>query len=393
MKTFKIFSIFTALAMTSFLSAQVKVPFRLEDDKEVFVKLKINDSQEELLFFFDTGATSSLIDKKAAERLGIKANQTQSVSGASGQKIYEFAIGQKVTIGDQIQLNNVNLVFDDMDRMKKAMGVEFDGIIGYDLLAEYMTELDFDQQIMTIYSNDSQPNLEGYKAHPFTWKPEIPIPHYELEFKLANNTTYKGTVLFDSGAGLVLLINSKFQQQNNILEQMPNNIISSSQDLTQKSDITVSTLESLKFLDYNFDQKMLTRVSTDKGGVNAMPGYLGILGAEIINRFNLVIDYANMTIHFKPNKLFDKAFSTHMSPFRLIEKDNQIVVNHVVETSDAAQKGIVEGDVILSINDQTITDVIEARKFFKEPNAKLKLKIQKADKTIQTKEIILNTLL
>src|SRR5690606_42021195 len=98
------------------------------------------------------------------------------------------------------------------------------------------------------------------------------------------------------------LINSKFQEQHNLLDKMPNRLTASQNDLTSGGLITISPIQSLSFFDYEFDKPMIAHISTDKSGVSAMPGYLGILGAEIINRFNFIIDYENNLLYLEDRK-------------------------------------------------------------------------------------------
>ena len=43
-------------------------------------------------------------------------------------------------------------------------------------------------------------------------------------------------------------------------------------------------------------------LSSDTGGVSGMDGYMGILGAEIINHFMVILDYKNLNLYLKVNK-------------------------------------------------------------------------------------------
>ncbi|WKS94544.1 retropepsin-like aspartic protease [Riemerella columbina] len=58
--------------------------FETYKDRVIFIQTKIQN--QPLSFFFDTGATTSLLDQNTAEKLGIKSNHQQDVSGAGGKK-------------------------------------------------------------------------------------------------------------------------------------------------------------------------------------------------------------------------------------------------------------------------------------------------------------------
>src|SRR5690606_7439022 len=136
---------FSAL-FSSAVQAQVKVPFILQENKCVFVEVKVNDHPTPLLFFFDTGAGSIMLSQEVAEQLNIKPTYTETISGASGEKVFQIAEGQTLILGDKIVLENVDFIFDDTSRLAKSFGRKFDGIVGYDFLHKYMTKVDFDHK-------------------------------------------------------------------------------------------------------------------------------------------------------------------------------------------------------------------------------------------------------
>ncbi len=379
--------------MTQRVQSQVRVPFILQENKCVFVEVKINDHPTPFLFFFDTGAGTSLISEELAQQLNIQPTYTETVSGASSSKTFKVAESQKLILGDKIVLDNVDLIIDDNTaQISKSLGRKFDGILGYDLLHRYLTKVDFDQKEFRIYQKPEELNTQGFTKHPIEISEDIPIPHLDVTFTLKDHSSYTGTVLFDSGAGLNLLINSRFQEQHDLLNKMPNRLIASQNDLTGKGLITLSTIQSLEFLGYKFNTEMLAHVSTDKTGVSAMPGYLGILGAEIINRFNFIIDYNNKLLYLQPNSLFNLPINTTVLPFRFKEESGKITVSHVIEGTDAANQDIEVGDEILEINGRKVKGAIWLREQMKLSKDKITLKIRKSDKTIVNKSFRLNKL-
>jgi predicted aspartyl protease len=382
---------FSAL-FSSAVQAQVKVPFILQENKCVFVEVKVNDHPTPLLFFFDTGAGSIMLSQEVAEQLNIKPTYTETISGASGEKVFQIAEGQTLILGDKIVLDNVDFIFDDTSRLAKSFGRKFDGIVGYDFLHKYMTKVDFDHKEFWVYESPEQLDTKGFTKHAITMSEDIPIPHFDVTFRLKDESAYTGQVLFDSGAGLNLLINSKFQQQHNLLDKMPNRLTASQNDLTSGGLITISPIQSLSFFDYEFDKPMIAHISTDKSGVSAMPGYLGILGAEIINRFNFIIDYEKNLLYLEPNSLFDMTMDTTVFPFRLVLENGKILVNHLIENTDAAKQGIKAGDEILEVNNQPVKDLVWTKEQIKATKGAVDLKIRKSDGAVENKTFRLTTL-
>lgn len=372
--------------------AQVKVPFILQENKCVFVEVKVNDDPKPLLFFFDTGAGTTLIDQRVAQELGIRSTYTETVSGSSGQKDFHVAEGQKLSFGESIVIDDVDIIIEDTSRIGKSLGRAFAGIIGYDLLHKYITRVDFDHKEFWIYETPEQAVTEGFSKYDITMTDAIPIPHLDVTFTLKDRSSYTGKVLFDSGAGLNLLINSQFIEQHQLFDKMPNRLIATQNDLTSKGFITLSTIESLSFFDYQFDKPMIAHLSTDKGGVSAMPGYLGILGAEIINRFNFIIDYSNKVLYLQPNRMYDLPIDTKVFPFRLVEEDNKVVVQHIIDHTDAAKQGIKAGDEIWEVNRQPVKDLLWVKEQIKLSEGAVHLKIRNANNKVEDKTFRLTSL-
>lgn len=113
---------------------------------------------------------------------------------------------------------------------------------------------------------------------------------------------------FDSGAGLSLLLNTPFAQANHLPKTESKKLTSYSQNLSKKSESVDFLVQEIQLGTFSFKQIEIS-ASNDQAGVSAFPNYLGILGAEIINRFNWVFDYENQKLYMKPNANFNKKIS------------------------------------------------------------------------------------
>ncbi|MEC5395147.1 retropepsin-like aspartic protease [Bergeyella sp. RCAD1439] len=189
-----------------------RIDFELVNDRAVFVEATIQNKP--LAFFFDTGATTALLDRNSANELGLKPNHQTKVTGAGGDKVYDLAANQEVIIG-QTKLEGVHLVFDDMEVFRKQFERPFDGIIGHSLLSKYQVEMNFDQKRFYLYDFETALDVSDYTEIPFEFGNDIPIPQFDIEIK-ANGKAFKGRILFDSGAGLTLLLNTPFSKENQL---------------------------------------------------------------------------------------------------------------------------------------------------------------------------------
>ena len=99
---------------------------------------------------------------------------------------------------------------EDLTRLKGAVGQKFDGIIGNDLLKNYLTVVDISARKILLYPFGTKLNLNRYTPVQFNFNNGIQIPQFPLSIKLENGEKLTGNSLFDSGAGISLMVSSPF---------------------------------------------------------------------------------------------------------------------------------------------------------------------------------------
>lgn len=368
-----------------------EIPFELISDI-ILLKVKINDNTEENTFVFDTGATSDLLDTKTANKLGLKANYQQPVSGAGGTKSYDIVLSQKLTLQNNIVIDETHLVLTDLTALKDATERDFDGIIGYSLLNKYITKIDYDNNKILLYDKIENVTTEGYTAISFQFDNGIPIPQFDISITLNNGETFTDKILFDSGASLSLLINTPYNEKNKISQKAGKSIVSENENLNGKSVSEEVAIKSMSFGGYDLNE-MTIAIAHDKDGVSAYENYLGILGAKVISRFNVILDYSSSTLYLKPNKHFATPFEFPLSGIRLRKKNGSILFDRVIKTSPAYQKGIRKGDTLISVYDNASGDIEVYRELLKKESKNISIKFINSEGKTKKVKIKLKRLL
>jgi len=287
----------TFLCVVNICAQQIKLPFELsKDNKSIFIKLPLENQKDSLLFFFDTGAGTTLVDRKIAEKYHLKANYKAEVMGAGGKQLYNQYI------------DNTNFVLDDdISRLNKHFDKKIDGIIGSAILNNYLTKIDFETRTISLDKFDDSVNYDGYEKIPFEFYNGI--PKFPITFELKNNEKFSGNVLFDSGAGLTLLVNTLYKDKNNLLHKIGERTSINSGNLTSTTKYDEGLIRSIQIGNTIIkDENLKIALSSDKRGVSSSDDLLGILGSKIIYRFNFILDYKNKNLYLKPNHLFYKDF-------------------------------------------------------------------------------------
>ena len=356
------------------LNAQIaEIPFELKNDL-ILLKVKINDNPEARTFIFDTGATSDLLDSIAANKLGLKANYKQDVSGAGGTKSYDIILYQKLTLQNKIEIDSTHLVLTDLTKLKDALEKDFDGIIGYSLLTKYITKIDYENQKILLYDKIQHLDTIGYKAVPFEFGNGIPIPQFDISITLKNGESFTDKILFDSGAGLTLLVNTPYNEKHKISTKADKSLVSESENLHAKSISEDIAIKSMFIGGYDLSE-MVISIAHDKDGVSGYEDYLGILGAKVISRFNIILDYSSSILYLKPNKKFGQPFEFPLSGIKLKKVNDGVTISRIEKTSCAYKKGIRKGDKIISVNRNSSGNIKIYREFLKKEGEIIHLKI------------------
>jgi|GEM_PF-5347344 len=275
--------------------------------KHLFIKVQTKQG-DSLNFIFDTGATGASIDSATAERVGISKENRQNVSiaGSGGSQFYTMAVNQNLKVGSA-ELNNINLVLVNLSSLSAAVGSRIDGIIGYEILNNYVTQLDFDHKKLLLYDKIQTADTSGYTGIPFQFNKDVLIPRFPISIKLANGESFTGRAMFDTGNAFSLIVSTPFSKYHDFKSKIGETTQVQGRGMNAFTQDQIATIQSMSFNNFKFDQMAIRLTINDQA--EPKDGYLGILGIEVIKHFNVILDYANKRIYLKPNKLYSTGFN------------------------------------------------------------------------------------
>ena len=109
----------------------------------------------------------------------------------------------------------------------------------------------------------------------------------------------------------------------------------------------------------------------------------GILGNDILRRFNVVLNYPNGEIHLLPNSHFREPFDYSYSGIELYLVNGIIVVGDVAKGSPAEVAGIKEGDEVIGINKMFTQNLNQYKIALQTPNEKVKMVLRRDQKLFE----------
>ncbi len=259
------------------------IPFTLKNSR-IYLKGAVN-GHKNLTFQFDLGAGGTCVNYRSVAKTGINFDGKTWVTNTHGTN--EEPTSSKNT------LQIAGLKWEDVKIIQvKNMDKEEDLIIGNSLFADQVIELDYDQKILIVHPK--MPVLvKAYSKHEVIFEQHRPYIQATIQ---VNGKAYTDWFLFDTGRAGTMMIGKSFVDKFKLWDQF-NSLLS----WGDKKIVVIpqTTIGQLNFTD------IVTNIQDPKSDA----GRPTLLGNELLNHFNVVLDNPNGLIYLKPNSLQKKGYS------------------------------------------------------------------------------------
>ena len=270
------------------------LPFRLEDNS-VILSARLNDNPRVLSFLLDTGADGMAISKLVAEEIGAKVNCSQNANIVGGQATVSISTGNVLHLSDSLTLQGQNIAI--FEKIREGL----DGIIGLNLVKQYITKLDFDAQTLSLYTFGMY-DFQG-KGYVVPVKLTGNLVMLSTELNLTGNKTIPGNFIMDTGANYHLIAFSPFVRKNRLLlSGFKPESSGTTVSLGHSTPVFHGQAESLKvgdILEKNIPVSLQASTGSDVSQNKDVDGSIGI---QFFDNYNFTIDLLRKIIHLSPRK-------------------------------------------------------------------------------------------
>jgi predicted metalloprotease with PDZ domain len=134
----------------------------------------------------------------------------------------------------------------------------------------------------------------------------------------------------------------------------------------------LSVVKEVKIGPYRF-RKVPAYIFSDDYNVTNYPVLGGLLGNDLLRRFNIWINYPLQEIYIKPNKHYLDSFDYSYTGLGIYLINGAITVTDIIKGSPAESAGFQSGDIIVGV-ESNFSNNIQAYKILLQ-NARTKLRI------------------
>ncbi len=354
-----------------------KVPFRQLTGGVVLLPARFGSYADTLNFILDTGSGGISLDSLTAVYFGLKPEPSQrTIRGIGGIRNVSFLNNQQLHFPN-LTIDSLNFHVNDYEMLSAVYGEKIDGIIGYSFLSRYIIKLNFDSSYMEVWTKGAM----KYPRGGYLLKPLIAtLPVHPVRVKDAN--TVESRFLYDIGAGLCVMMSREFIEDSAILDKKRKLYVKEAEGLGGKIDLHMTVVKEIKIGPYRF-RKVPVYVFDDVYNITSYPYLGGLIGNDLLRRFNSIINYEKKDIHLLPNKHYNEPFDYSYSGIELYFLDGEIIVGDVAEGSPAQDAGIQEGDVVVGINRVFNNNLQQMKAALQNKGDRVKIIIKRKDELLQ----------
>ena len=330
------------------------IPFDASDHS---INLFVGINGQPAYLILDSGASGFAIDKRATDYLKIGHQGTFRARGYGGAtNTYPVKL-------DTFEIAD-GIIFSDMTATAIELPENFGfgeatpsvGFIGYEILSRFVVQVDYQAEHITLYDPD-------------TWKP-VPSDGQALPLDIDSNVPNvtaqlddfpPAKFLIDTGdAGACIRLYRPFVLQNHLSGIYPSGMDMEGYGVGGAAKVRQVRARSFTLAGQTLKNVPVSMALDDKAGSSRR--LAGALGHDFLSHFVVTFDYPHQRVFFGPNKTTQQPFDTRTfgiaalsMPDDLVKDKECIKVMYVDPKSPASKAGLVRGDIITQIDDQSAT--------------------------------------
>lgn len=319
---------------------QTSIPFQLINN-HVYADVRVN-GKGPYTFIFDTGGLN-IVAPRVAEELGLKSEGQLEGRGAGAGHI-EMGMAKigKLELG-AAEVKDQLFIVAPLEALSPVEGVDMPGMVGFETFRRFVTRFDYGAHTITLISPDAFDAKDAGNAIPFKFNGNT------IEISASYNGI-PGNYTIDTGSRSSVTLSAPFAAAHNLYRG------STAVDAVTGWGVGGPTRSRvLRGTTLSFGPETVARpvveVSTDKAGAMADAALAGNIGAGILKRYIVTLDYNDQVMYVKPTTTpvadldtFDRA------GLWFNKSDEGFIIVDVTKGGPADQAGLRMNDMIVGVN-------------------------------------------
>ena len=328
-------------------AAETSLPFELINN-HIYAHVAVNGKP--FVFIFDTGGVN-LVTPPTAQALGLSAEGHMQGNGAGdGHMDIQLTKVKSLQIGGATVTDQVFPVA-PLNQLSPVEGFDVQGMVGFETFRRFVTRVDYGSKTLTL--------IDPKHFDPRDAGTPLPFVFYgngiAIQASLAGHT---GSFTVDTGSRVSLTLNSPWAAKNGITGSGAKSVEGvMGWGIGGPSHSIVLRGQAFSMGPFTVDHPV-EEISTDHGGSFSDASLAGNIGAGVLKRYVVTLDYDHSTIYLKPIEghiadldTFDRA------GFWINTSADGYTVVDVLKGAPAEAAGLKVGDTIVAVDGKSAKDI------------------------------------
>lgn len=343
------------------------LPFKQYSGGVMVLQALLNGIPDTLNFILDTGSGGISLDSTTCAFYGLQPRYSDTiVTGMGSTHKARFIYNQELHLPG-LTLDKLDFHINNYEILTSVYGEKIDGIIGYSFFRRYIVKVNFDSLEIEVY----KPGEIKYPRSGTLLRPAfttLPIQNLMVKDRRKINFNF----YFDTGAGLCFLMSEDFAKDSTILHKKRKPIKTQAEGMGGRLEMQLTVVKQLQVGHYKF-RNVPTYIFTDNYNVTSYPYVGGLLGNDLLRRFNLIINYPQREIHLSPNSHFTDIFDYAYTGMAMYFIEGKILVEDVVPGSPAEKAGIKVDDIVIAVGNSFSNNIMQYKTLLQNANTKTRM--------------------
>lgn len=311
-------------------------------------------------FVFDTGASGLYYDTTFYSNNDFEytklANAKLPGAGSTPQDVILILDTVDFSFGEQHVYKTTGV---PVLKLKPILGDFADGIIGLNYFSESVLEIDYINGFIKVHESVESIDVTGYKT--ITLRKTKNRLYLPLAIQINDTLTVEGDFTLDFGSGGSLSLTSPVAQKYNLDSVINDKVLYYSKygGVGGESASYSFMAGGVQMSDFKFSNVTMD-YSTDKSGALASAKSLGLLGNDILQRFDILIDFSNNILYLKPNEMYNEEFTFSRLGFSYADRSQTLggwIVKGLYKNRLPEKNGLEIDDIIISVNGKNVWEI------------------------------------
>jgi PDZ domain/Aspartyl protease len=336
----------------------------------------------------DTGSSISIVNPSAAGKSGLAATHSTEAAGIARGSNQTLQISNDCELRwgigeDQLRLVRQQCATMNIDYIAAQVGDRVDGIFGSNLFLHYVIAIDYEQQRVT-FSPSATGTPPGDSAIPIEISNNV--PYVQASIQGEDGKKVPARFLIDSGTAGAIILSKKFVDAHPGLVA-PAHFVDTPTVTAVGGAIHSSRARLPELILGHFVLHGVVAVVPESSlGVLSDANVAGFIGAEILDRFTVIWDYAGKNMFLSPNHAFGTPFDTDCSGLHLVSAGpeyQKVFIDSVLPGSPAAMSGLKPNDEIVAVNGAVGLPLWQVSRAFRQADTSVLIAVQRETRIVK----------